>query len=132
MIPLTQIYWKGDRPEVLLYYRGMTFKGMSQLELTCVELRVKGLTNAQIGEQLGKSADGISGEISRVCRKARIKNDLATLRLWALQWGFDEPLPPETPGERARPGKPVPRYQRIRLGRIRRGGGVESESLDLS
>jgi len=98
----------------------MTFKGMSQLELKCVELRVKGLTNAEIGNHLGKSPTHISTEISRVCRKAGIRNDLATLRLWALQWGFDTPLVEETPDERARPGKPVPRYQPIKLGRIRR------------
>jgi DNA-binding CsgD family transcriptional regulator len=98
----------------------MTFKGMSQLELKCVELRVKGLTNAQIGEQVGKTANHVSTEISRVRRKAGIRNDLASLRMWALQWGFDEPLGPETPDERARPGKPVPRYQRIKLGRIKR------------
>jgi hypothetical protein len=64
----------------------------------------------------------VSAEISKVCRKAGIHNDLATLRVWALQWGFDEALGPETPEERARPGKPMPRYQRIRLGRIRRAG----------
>jgi DNA-binding CsgD family transcriptional regulator len=97
----------------------MTFKGMSQLELKCVELRCKGLTYSEIGERLGKSPHHISVEISRVYRKAGIKADLATLRLWALQWGFDEPLGEETPDERARPGKPVPRYQLIKLGRIR-------------
>ncbi|MGH9500989.1 MAG: hypothetical protein ACRD3L_17760 [Terriglobales bacterium] len=93
---------------------------MSQLGLKCVELRVKGLTNTEIGKLIGKPPDHVSSEITRVCRKAGIKNDLVTLRLWALQWGFDEPLPPESPEERARPGKPVPRYQRIGLGRIRR------------
>ncbi len=88
--------------------------------MKCIVLRVQGLTYPEIGERLGKSAHHISVEISRVYRKAGIKADLASLRLWALQWGFDEALPPESPEERARPGKPVPRYQRIRLGRIRR------------
>ena len=102
----------------------MTFKGMSQLELKCVELRVKGLTNAQISEQVGKTANGVSTEIWRVCKKAGIRNDLATLRLWALEWGFDTPLGEETPEERARPGMPAPRYRRIKLGRIRRASSV--------
>ncbi len=108
-----------------------SFAGLSALELKCIEMRVKGLTYPQIGAKLGKSANHVSCEISRVCRKARIKNDLATLRLWALQWGFDEPLPPETPEERARPGKPVPRYQRIRLGRMR-GTETPKRSTKLS
>jgi DNA-binding CsgD family transcriptional regulator len=92
---------------------------LSALELKCVELRCQGLTYPQIGAKLGKSANHISCEISRVYRKTGIRRDLASLRLWALQWGFDEPLGEETPEERARPGKPVPRYQPIKLGRIR-------------
>ena len=98
-----------------------SFAGMSALELKCVELRVKGLSNAEIGELVGKSRDAVSTEIGRVCRKARIQNDLPTLRDWAEKWGFDEPLGEETPEERARPGKPKPRYRRIKMGRVRRG-----------
>ena len=97
-----------------------SFAGLSALEMKCVELRVKGLTYPEIGAKLGKSANHVSCEISRVYRKAGIRPDLASLRMWALRWGFDEPLPPESPEERARPGTPVPRYQRIKLGRISR------------
>ena len=97
-----------------------SFAGFSALEMKCIVLRVKGLSYAEIGERLGKSKEHVSVEIRRVYRKTGIKSDLATLRLWALEWGFDEPLPPESFEERARPGRPVPRYQRIKLGRIKR------------
>jgi hypothetical protein len=97
-----------------------SFAGLSALELKCVELRCKGLTYREIGKLVGKPDNHVWTELSRVCRKARIENNLPTIREWAEKWGFDEPLPPETPEERARPGKPVPRYQKILLGRIRR------------
>ena len=97
-----------------------SFAGLSALELRCIVLRVQGLTYREIGEQIGKSGRDAQTELSRVFRKTGIEHTRAALVEWAEKWGFDEPLPPETPEERARPGKPVLGYQRIKLGRIRR------------
>ena len=97
-----------------------SFAGLSSLELKCIVLRVQGLTYREIGKAIGKSERAAQTELSRVFRKTGIEHTHAALVEWAEKWGFDEPLPPETPEERARPGKPVPRYQPIKLGRIKR------------
>ncbi len=99
-----------------------SFAGMSQLELKCIVMRVQGLTYREIGKRIGKSERHAQTELSRVFRKTGIEHTHAALVEWAEKWGFDEPLLPESPEERARPGKPVARYQKIRLGRIRRSG----------
>ena len=97
-----------------------SFAGLSQLELKCIVLRVQGLTYREIDERIGRSQRTSQKELSNVFRKTGIEPTRAALVEWAEKWGFDEPLPPESPEERARPGKPVPRYQPIKLGRLRR------------
>lgn len=106
-----------------------SFAGLSALEMKCIVFRCQGLTYREIGKRIGRSERGAQTEISRVFRKTGIEHTRAALVEWAQKWGFDEPLPPESFDERARPGKPVPRYQRIKLGRIRMSRALKGKEL---
>jgi hypothetical protein len=47
-------------------------------------------------------------------------SEVGDLAVWAKEHGVDELVAPETGETRPRPGMPQPRYQWIKLGRIRR------------
>jgi DNA-binding CsgD family transcriptional regulator len=92
----------------------MAFAGFTDLELKVIALRVSGLKGSEIAEQLGFRRQVVYDALWQACKKAGIKNDVALLTRWALEWGFDTllqqetSLEPETFRNTAYPGKPEP------------------------
>jgi DNA-binding CsgD family transcriptional regulator len=92
--------------------------GFSRREMQMIEWRTHGIKTSEIAKKLGLSKRHTSDMMGRVMRKVGV-NDVALLTRWAIQYGMDEPLPPET--EETREIVPPKVYKRkIKLGRLRR------------
>jgi len=92
----------------------MPFLGFSDLELKIIVLRTNGVNLSQIARQLGRARNTIRHAMNRVYAKVGV-GDVALLTRWAMKYGFDELLGPETSAERPHPGKPTPRQKRVRF-----------------
>ena len=84
----------------------MAFAGYTTLELRVIALRTNGIKGSEIATMLGVRRQIVYDALWSACKKAGIENDVALLTRWAMKWGFDEPLGPETSAERPYPGKP--------------------------
>jgi hypothetical protein len=65
-------------------------------EFKVIALRVSGLKGSEIAKQLGVRCQVVYDALQQARKKAGIKNDAAMLTRWAMQWGLDTPLEPET------------------------------------
>jgi len=69
----------------------MAFAGFTNLELKVIALRVSGLKGSEIAKQLGIGRQLVYNALWSACIKIGIKNDVALLTRWAMQWGFVSP-----------------------------------------
>jgi DNA-binding CsgD family transcriptional regulator len=97
----------------------MGFAGFTDRELQIIAMRSNGVKPGEIARRLGFGRQQSYNVLRDIYRKVGF-NDVALLTRWAIEHGLDETLEPETSETRPYPGKPKPRYQRIKLGRIRR------------
>jgi len=77
----------------------MAFAGFTKFELKVIALRVSGLKGSEIAQELGVRRQQVYDALWQACKKAGIKNDAALLTRWAMEWGFDTMLEPETSPE---------------------------------
>ncbi len=94
--------------------------GFSRREMQMIEWRTHGIKTSEIAKKLGLSRRHTSDMMGRVMRKVGV-NDVALLTRWAIQYGMDEALPPETE-ETREIVQPKVYKKKIRLGRLRRAG----------
>ena len=97
----------------------MPFAGFTDFELKVIALRTNGIGTTEIARRLGCVRNTARNALTRVYSKLPF-NDVALLTRWAMEHGLDEMLEPETSEERPYPGKPTPRREKVKLGRIRR------------
>jgi DNA-binding CsgD family transcriptional regulator len=83
----------------------MGLLGFTNREIQVVGLRVNGADTAEVMRRLGIKRQRAYDYLWIAKRKAGV-DSLEELRRWAVKWGFDTPLEPETSETRPYPGKP--------------------------
>lgn len=93
------------------------FPYFERRELEIIQLRTSGVNTQKISEQLGISRRTVQIYLAHVQARLGLE-DVVQLTRWAIEYGFDEPLPPEGSAERPYPGMPKKYRKRIKLRRV--------------
>ena len=93
----------------------MAFAGFTNFELKVTALHASGFTSSEIAKRLHIGRQLVHNAIWTTCKKAGIEYNPDALTRWAIDWGFDALLEPETSEARPYAGEPKPgAYRRAR------------------
>ena len=97
----------------------MSVAGFTTRELDVLALLVSGKTPVEIYKHFGFKRQRVYALLKGIYDKTGMR-EVSELTQWASEHGLNEVLGPEASAERPYPGKPTPRREKVKLGRIRR------------